>query len=102
MWTDGNGNFYFGDCRPGDRAATQAEIDAYNAGHAAAAAVATQNATDAAAAENDPDLQALTHFTVAQLDQWVTNNVTNVAGTQRAFKALGRALIILRSQINGS
>ncbi len=26
MWTDGKGFFYFGDCRPGDRAATPEEI----------------------------------------------------------------------------
>jgi hypothetical protein len=31
MWTDGNGSFYVGDCRVGDRAATPAEIAAWEA-----------------------------------------------------------------------
>lgn len=31
MWTDGNGFFYVGDCRPGDREATEAEIAAWRA-----------------------------------------------------------------------
>lgn len=30
MWTDGNGYFYYGDCRPGDRAATEQEIVDWN------------------------------------------------------------------------
>lgn len=46
MWTDGNGFFYLGECRPGDRAATQQEIDAYNAAKAAADAQAAQDAKD--------------------------------------------------------
>lgn len=35
MWTDGNGWVYSGDMRAGDRAATEAEIAAWNAAHAA-------------------------------------------------------------------
>ena len=31
MWTDGNGFFYYGQCRVGDRAATDAEVTAYRA-----------------------------------------------------------------------
>jgi hypothetical protein len=31
VWTDGNGNLYVGDCRPGDRAATVDEIAAWEA-----------------------------------------------------------------------
>jgi hypothetical protein len=31
MWIDAQGNVYFGDCRPGDREATPAEIAAWNA-----------------------------------------------------------------------
>lgn len=31
MWTDGNGLFYEGDMRPGDRAATQEEVAAWEA-----------------------------------------------------------------------
>lgn len=34
MWTDGNGFFYTGDCRVGDRAATAAEIAAWRAANA--------------------------------------------------------------------
>jgi len=40
MWTDGNGFFYFGDMRAGDRAATEAEVVAWNAARAATAAEA--------------------------------------------------------------
>ncbi|HEY8136270.1 MAG TPA: hypothetical protein VIF61_00420 [Methylocystis sp.] len=34
MWTDGNGFFYEGDRRPGDRAATDAEVAAWQAANA--------------------------------------------------------------------
>jgi hypothetical protein len=35
MWTDGNGLFYAGDCRLGDRAATDGEVAAWQAAQAA-------------------------------------------------------------------
>jgi len=33
LWTDGNGYFYSGDKRPGDRAASDAEVAAWSAAH---------------------------------------------------------------------
>jgi hypothetical protein len=45
MWTDGNGTFYFGDCKAGDRAATAEEIAMWKAAHdkvAANSAITTQ------------------------------------------------------------
>lgn len=47
------------------------------------------DATDAAEAKADAQVQMFLNFTLAQLDTWVETNITG-AGNKTAFKVLGR------------
>lgn len=55
----------------------------------------TQNQLDVKNALAIPQLQALIAMTPAQVQAWVTANVTNLAGAQQAIYYLGVAVSIL-------
>ena len=67
MWTNGT-EFYVGDCRPGDRAATSEEVTAYN----------LKQATEAKKTEILAELNLIDKKTIRPMSEGETERITEL------------------------
>jgi hypothetical protein len=94
-WIYQNNDFF----DPVELAMTQAEKDARDAANAAAAALAQKEHDDLTAAKTYAKLNALKNMSPAEIQTWVTNNVTTLAQVRDAIQTLAIGLSVLARRL---
>jgi hypothetical protein len=84
---------------PVELAMTQAEKDARDAANAVAAAAVQKDQDDLTQAKTYAKLVALKNMSPAQIQNWVTNNVTTLAQVRDALATLAIAVSILARRL---
>lgn len=94
-WIYQNNDFF----DPVELAMTQAEKDARDAANAAAAALAQKEHDDLTAAKLDAKLNIIKNMTPAEIQTWMTANVTNLAQARDVLTSMAKIIAILSRRL---
>jgi hypothetical protein len=90
-WVHQNNDFF----DPAELAMTPEEKAARDAANAAALAAAQKEQADLAAAKLDAKLNAIKNMTAAEIQTWMTANVTNLAQARDVLTSMAKIIAIL-------